>query len=270
MRVSAALGQLIDESLHHMEYISKRHSGIFAASAVPILWFGDYRRYRSSEIKILTLAINPSNAEFEEENADGVRAPSVFRFPLAAKCVGKTTLSAKRKISLVDAWNRYFETAPYPWFKQFLPVLAELASSYYAKDGATNRALHIDLVTPIATSEPWSKVKVGKKDIVQDSLNRNLLTKTLLFLKPDFVFASCGLSLFTKFIPQSRWLKACNLKRFSYGMSGRQSRLHSFSIALNSSQTVQMALFEPSYHGVLGGITNKQKKQIGRILRKLV
>lgn len=270
MRVSAALGQLIDESLHHKEYISKRYSGIFAACAVPILWFGDYRRYRSSETKILTLAINPSNAEFEEENSDGSKMPSVFRFPLASKCVGKKSLSAKKKASLVDAWNRYFETAPYPWFKQFMPVLTELDSSYYSSDGTTNRALHIDLVTPIATSEPWSKVKAGKKDIVNDSLSRNLLTKTLLFLKPDFVFASCGLSLFTKLIPQSRWLKARNLKRFPYGKSGRQSRLHSFSIALNSSQTVQMALFEPSYHGVLGGITNEQKQQIGRILRNLV
>jgi len=140
------LGQLLSQSWSEYDRLNGCHHVV--RPAIPILFFGDSKRYLSSPLKVLTVGLNPSEAEFPNDDR-------FSRFP-AAKNIADDP--PQREISWhLAALDSYFRTNPYTrWFGCFEPILTGLGSSFY--DGRENSALHTDLCSPVATSPTWAKL----------------------------------------------------------------------------------------------------------------
>ena len=111
--------------------------------AVPILYFGDRQAYASSPRRIITVALNPSKAEFPSDDP-------FARFPLAADL-------NEPNAAYLAALDTYFKTNPYRrWFSSFEALLEGLDASYYP--GGESTALHTDLCSPVATDPTWSRI----------------------------------------------------------------------------------------------------------------
>jgi len=110
---------------------------------VPILFFGDLYRYRTSPCKIVTVGLNPSRIEFPQ--------PDRFtRFKAAKGLYPAIMQSDEPYAAYVAAPCNYFIDDPYrAWFRSLEPILQGAASSYYP--GRANCALHTDLCSPLAT-----------------------------------------------------------------------------------------------------------------------
>ena len=119
--------------------------------SIPILFFGDLEAYCKSELRVLTVGLNPSSSEFPK------KAP-FCRFPLAD---GITATEHDRYLKALSA---YFRTNPYTgWFSAFEPMLCGMGTSYYA--GKPSTALHTDICSPVATDPTWSRLKRDYRDI---------------------------------------------------------------------------------------------------------
>ena len=119
------------------------NTDVVVQPAVPILYFGDRQAYHTSSTRLVTVALNPSKAEFPPES------PYV-RFPRAEG-------HSEPSDDYLSALDAYFVTQPYrSWFSSFEPVLNGADASYYP--GRTNTALHTDICSPVATDPTWSKL----------------------------------------------------------------------------------------------------------------
>ena len=122
--------------------------------SIPVLYFGDYQRYINSPLRVITVALNPSNHEFPRENP--------FERFQSADGVSGATIPSSPKIMM--ALNSYFKTKPYKWFDSLEPVISGFKSSYFSTRDNTNTALHTDLLSPVATYPTWSKLEQGDRD----------------------------------------------------------------------------------------------------------
>jgi hypothetical protein len=151
---------------------------------IPILYFGDYKAYRDSKIKIITIGLNPSLAEFPNKGFS--------RFPLAQHLRGRTDDTS---IDLyLDSLNAYFtpRADPYEnWFKTFYPLLEGLNAGFIP--GKENTALHTDLCTPIATNPTWGPLDQNSRDVLKEPGNA-LWHKLIGILKPDILLFSSNRS----------------------------------------------------------------------------
>jgi hypothetical protein len=147
--------------------------------AVPILFFGNSKRYFASPLKVITVGLNPSHAEFPSDDR-------FSRFPTIAEM---ELDSAQREGSrYLAALNAYFCTNPYKgWFRSFEPILKGLDSGYYGH--SSNTALHTDLCSPIATSPTWSKLSNEQRSFLEyEGLTLwHSLVKALI---PDLIIVS--------------------------------------------------------------------------------
>ena len=135
---------------------------------MPILWFGDYEKYKKSHVKIVTVGYNPSDNEFSQQRFGN----------LANKTINKISLE-----DYINALNSYFYNAPYKrWFGHFSWYLQQFGSSF------DNGVLHIDLYSAIATSPTWSGLSDEEKEIVsQREICNDLLFD---FLMPDIILCN--------------------------------------------------------------------------------
>ena len=117
--------------------------------SMPILFFGDFRRYLASRLRIVTVGLNPSDQEFL-----GGEPFQRFR--------GLAHDTARDPRSYIEALARYFSGDPHwDWFRHFRQLLAELDASYEA-DGSNQQlstVLHTDICSPLATTPTWSKIE---------------------------------------------------------------------------------------------------------------
>lgn len=127
--------------------------------ALPILFFGDSNRYFASALRVVTVGLNPSKAEFPNESR-------LRRFPAAA---GMPSDPDGRDLSRhCNALNAYFREDPYsPWFNSFEPILNGLGASYYDNPVHANTALHTDLCSPIATDPTWTKLLDNQRSLLK-------------------------------------------------------------------------------------------------------
>src|SRR4051794_32576043 len=80
--------------------------------SIPILYFGDRRRYDASPLKVITVALNPSHHEFPV-------ADRFQRFPSAA-VIDPTALDRPARVAYLAALDDYLRIAPYrTWFTWF-------------------------------------------------------------------------------------------------------------------------------------------------------
>lgn len=146
--------------------------------SIPIPFFGNVGMYMKSPLRVLTAALNPSDAEFPLDNP---------RFDIAQGLRGADELEAEL--------SAYFERAPYrSWFGSFEPVLNGLEASYGGKMAATDyrhTALHVDMCSPIATRPTWSRLKTEQRRVLSEA-GRETFERLVDELKPHIVIASLG------------------------------------------------------------------------------
>ncbi len=147
-------------------------------NAIPILWFGNRIAYSNSGLKIITVALNPSDNEFHERGNNTVKVS--LRFP-----------DYKSPLTLEDSYNNYFEKNPYKsWFDSgFEPILNGMCASYYHSKGFKNIAIHTDICCPYATNPTWNDLSKTEQDnLLKDGfpLWENLID----VLDPDVIIIS--------------------------------------------------------------------------------
>jgi len=150
-------------------------------SAIPILFFGDLKRYCSSRIRIVTVGLNPSVNEFPKDNR-------FRRFPDAEHL--STTPADEKIVTYLRALSRYFHVDPYTgWFDpSYEPVLQGMGASYY-RGRAENVALHTDFCSPLATSSPWSDLTANEQNALLND-GPGLWHELIECLEPDVVILS--------------------------------------------------------------------------------
>jgi len=157
-----------DESLEHL-----------VRPSVPILFFGDSDRYLGSQVRVLTVGLNPSREEFP-------RADPLLRFRAAVQLQDDAETDLSRYIASL---NEYFRTNPYRrWFDPaFEQMLNGVGTSYY--DGRASVALHTDLCSPLATDPTWSGLD-RREQIALEGSGRTLWHDLVRALQPDLVLIS--------------------------------------------------------------------------------
>ena len=170
-------GQLLSEPVelawHAFDRVADRTCRV--TPAMPILFFGDLDAYRTSPLRTLTVALNPSLIEFPA-------CEPFRRFPLAEG-------DREREPShYLDAISAYFRTDPYrTWFNAFEQVLNGMGASYY--EGGASTALHTDICSPVATDPTWSHLDKADRAALQAE-GGPLWHKLLKELRPKIVVLS--------------------------------------------------------------------------------
>ena len=160
---------------------SLNFSNNIVPNSIPILWFGNYQKYESSELKIITVSLNPSDNEFKIKKTDNYSTN--YRFPSFNGTVN----------SLYKAYNEYFINNPYDsWFKaSFKSVLVGFKASHY--NGALNTALHTDIGSPYATNPTWSGLDATIKQKLEQMGSKSW-HDLIKILDPDVILFSASYS----------------------------------------------------------------------------
>ncbi len=153
-------------------------------NSIPILYFGDLAAYRASDLKVVTVGLNPSNREFNEDrfemNTARTLAPEPLEFSLSS----------------------YFKRNPYNWFHCYETLLQYLETSYYGLhypgrvprwwQPQKNVALHTDVCTPLATDPTWKDLDSHQRgDLIRDGFP--LWLDLIAELQPDLILISVAI-----------------------------------------------------------------------------
>ena len=168
------------------DFIKKQNLQYVVKPSVPVVWFGDLDKYRQSEKRIVTVALNPSRNEFSSPRFNIVDVNSV---------------DALEK--LTETLNDYFRRNPYNWFRDFEKVLGTLKASYCEKR-SENVAVHIDIYSAVATDPTWSKLSESQKMEIRRT---DLFEKLLGILNPDVILFSANQTVFGEVFSQFRYEK---------------------------------------------------------------
>lgn len=177
MTTKQQLLNLITNEFNDFKKLNFGHN--IVPSSVPIVWFGNAEKYYKSELKIITVSLNPSDIEFKNNKTSN---PSTnLRFPDYNGSVA----------SLYSAYNNYFLTNPYnAWFKaSFSAVLASFGASHY--DNAQNTALHTDIGCSYATSPTWTGLTNTEKNILEP-IGAKSWHSLVEILEPDVILFSAS------------------------------------------------------------------------------
>jgi hypothetical protein len=151
--------------------------------SIPVLYFGDLQAYAASPRKIVTVGLNPSNVEFEEQRFCAEGHPAL------------------EPDALEQALSGYFQLNPYSrWFdRAFETLLQPLGASFYGMRrpgraphwwrAQTSTALHTDVGTPLATHPTWSNLDVDVKLRLQTT-GLPLWMDLIEALEPDLILIS--------------------------------------------------------------------------------
>lgn len=193
------------------DYIEKSLWDCVVKESIPVIWFGNIEKYKESELKIVTVGINPSLKEFPV-------LPEKPRFSIP-------DFLSDNEEKLYNTLNNYFNNNPYTlWFEQYEKILeGSFNCSYGDKmqnkiDKLKNTAIHIDCCTAIATNPIWGHLdKNDKNKIIRDDLFNSLIE----YLEPDVILFSAGEEMFNKifrngFIPNDKSLQYENYTKRAY------------------------------------------------------
>lgn len=146
---------------------------------IPILWFGDMNRYLDSKFRVITFGINPSSKEFVGQ-----------RFPDAARLVKHCDVDLYER-----NYNGYFERNCYcDWFCGYSDTLAKFNAGFCKRQGRANCAIHIDGLSPIATSPAWSEARKNNAALCKrlKNLTQWLFKAMIETCEPDLLVTHIG------------------------------------------------------------------------------
>lgn len=169
--------QLANRAFSVWSMVRETAPEVVVAPAVPVLYFGDLNAYLASAIRVATVALNPSRAEFPTEDP-------FKRFPEAAG-IASYDIDIE---SYLAALNSYFKVAPYrSWFSSFEPLLNGMEASYYPDK--ENTAVHTDLCSPVATNPTWSRLdRPTKRHLIGEGVQ--LWHDLIREIRPDVLLIS--------------------------------------------------------------------------------
>lgn len=226
--------------------------------SIPILFFGNCDRYSASDLRVITVGLNPSRIEFPGENR--------FRRFNGARKVYPSILAGSYYDEYWHALRDYFlepPNCPYePWFNSFEPLLAGLDCSYYGK--ASNTALHTDLCSPLATDSTWNKLpRETQMDLIE--CGAPLWHSLVGWLSPHLIIVSVARSHLNrvKFPQQDGWSVAHTIERTNpYTVEITKLRLPDGRIA--------NLVFGKAANKPFGTVSNTDKLKIGLAIQKII
>ena len=206
--IDRKLSAIIDEYVK--DYIIKSNDESFVNGeksniiygSFPIIWFGDLEKYLSTndKKKVVTVAINPSNLEFEQKRFDEIDLSNYNALSEEEK--------EKKRQNLANTLNNYFHVNPYmEWFRSYNNVLNLINADYKNDEDRDYVVLHVDIYSAIATKPVWSKLNKEQKNKLQNS---TLFEKLIDYLKPDIVFYSSDKGRFPILVKALNMVGCCD------------------------------------------------------------
>lgn len=162
----------------------------------PILWFGDMDAYLRSETRVITVGLSPSDREFS--------TPRFFTYAERKISKGEPKYRGRVPLTLSHwenkeferirwAYNNYFQYKPFAaYFNCYEKALCGLgcdvsyAGRKLGNTSAKNTAIHIDLMSPIATKPNWNKLSPSEKE----RMTGGIFCSLLAYLRPNIVLFS--------------------------------------------------------------------------------
>lgn len=244
---------LLDSALNEYDQMAKDYSvGAYVVQpSVPVLWFGDLDAYLASPLRVITVGLNPSDAEF----CDGYSGSWHCRFPLAASLHEVKELATRRTM-LRNALNAYFRTNPYEWFRRgFEPVLGGIGVSYSFDSSEPPAVLHTDLCTPLATSPKWSDLKMADRQALQylAKSGSRLWNQLVVALRPNIILTSVG----------EEWLRYMEIDPDD-DQEELGSGAFTFWARLPKSDSSTLVLREPRITSPYRSLSDASKRELGK------
>ncbi len=217
--------------------------------SMPILYFGDLERYVRSPLRIVTVGLNPSAAEF----------PSVEpfrRFP-NARHVYPRILEGLSSGGYRAALNAYFRCEPYmSWFSTLEPLLDGMDAGY--RDGRANTALHTNLCSPLATLPTWSRLTHDERRLLETG-GAPLWLRLIRQLVPDVILVSVARHHLATldFLPVRPWETIHIVER-----------AHPYRVEAQEVEVVPghhaLIVFGRASRKPFGSVSTEAKREIGR------
>lgn len=157
--------------------------------SAPILYFGDLRAYQESEIRVVTVGVNPSGQEFPTAS------------PWSRFACADLASADGRVMSRIDEYlatlNYYFRREPYDgWFERsYERVLRGMSASYYGAASIT--ALHTDVCSPLPTTPTWRLLEPYERHVLAAD-GVPLWHRLIEELHPDIILASVSQAHFAR------------------------------------------------------------------------
>lgn len=236
------------------EYTKQSTINAVIKGVCPILYFGDYPAYLESEVKIVTVGLNPSGAEFSIDK--GKTHSVVHRFTGASDCPPDYA-------AYLNSLNEYFEYNPYTsWFSAFEHILKGMGASYYRENGSC-RVLHTDICSPLATEPTWSGVSSIEKSTLQKS-GIKLWCELMIALKPDIILISVA----TEYVKSLRLTKGLKAENISPATGPKQTVISDI-IAFQCKDSTEIIhtssiLIGRTVNKPFGAIGNEDKISLGK------
>ena len=254
MSIRTNLGEVVSGAWHAYRNAAAMPARV--SPAMPILYFGNLDSYLSSEIRVVTVGLNPSLHEFPSDSP-------FSRFP-RAKCVLPDDTD-----QYLAALSDYFRVEPYSsWFSAFEPMLNGLGASYY--NGHTSAALHTDICSPVATQPTWSGLRFATRRALEEDggpLWHNLLTE----LRPQIVMLSVAKRHLSRiqFDSLTTWQGAHVFEKTrTGGHRVRPVRISTQWREMNGSPS--LFVFVPAAQTPLGRLGKVQKQETGAIASEIL
>ena len=257
--------ELYEEMLHHFnEMYAKedvKNKSLIKAKRtnIPVLFFGDLKKYQSNDFKLVTAALNPSPKEFtgDKKIEPKTRFSTKFRFDAY-----DGTLE-----SLEKAYSNYFENkpspylGPYDWFKKgFKPVLNSIGYCFYQNKLEHKAVLHTDFCSPIATSKKWSKLgKNTKEELTKYGFV--IWKKLIKELKPNLIL----ISLAKEYL---QLLEIEFLEEIYYKPENSTYKVELYKVNVDGFST--HLVWGSSLVHPFQAFTDPQKEEIGEIIKGLI
>lgn len=226
--------------------------------SIPILYFGDYQRYKASPLKVITVALNPSHHEFP------VHDP--FQRFRPAETIEADSMSGTMREAYLVALNGYFRDRPYmQWFGWFEQVLLGMGASY--RNGEENTALHTDLCSPIATNPTWSKLNGQRDALMADGMG--LWHRLVEYLVPDVIVVSVARHYrdHIAFGDRLAWQPLITLPRLDPAKRPYQAWIQGVSLA-SGKQT--MLVYGPAAQQPFATLRREARQAVGAAVREVI
>lgn len=218
-----------------------------AKPSAPVLYFGDLRAFKTSSLRVATVALNPSRKEFP------LHAP-FSRFPEA------NVSDIRAYLLSLDA---YFRTLPYnEWFGFYEQALSGLEASYYGQ--ATHTAVHTDIGSVLASDPTWNRLDRHVRERIANCGIR-LWHRLIAYLEPQLILWSTAASWLNliELAPDSCWKDLRTFRETKTGTPRKRSIVVRARWYRLAKEARVLVAFIPAAQKPLARLSHSQKIEAG-------